>query len=90
MQLVEEIVVVGRQLSGTGMVNSLLEILLGGLVECPPVGTATVSGTIVLATNILEGQGIAIAVYVLHVTAASLVATSLKSHTANQSVYVCL
>ena len=75
--------------SSTRIIDSLLKVSFGSLVKVAPIRATTISRTIVFCTNSLECQGVALSIHTLDVVTTSLIATSLKSHTANQTIHVC-
>ena len=77
----------GDQLGGAGIVDNGLEVGLGDVVERSPVGTASVSGSVILLTHGFESQRVTIAVGTgREVTTTCLISTSLESETANEAI----
>ena len=93
MKLFEEILVGVAELAAVGcrawvdgdeccrsrMVDGCLEIGLGNLVKVLPVGTAAIVGVVVGSANSLKGEGAALAVDIVDISATGLVATGLES-----------
>ena len=77
----------GDQLSSSGIVDNCLEMRLGNIVERNPVGTTSVSGSVILLTHGFESQRVTIAVGTgREVTTTCLISTSLESETANEAI----
>lgn len=70
------------------IINGFLEVGLGSVVKVLPVRTAAIFCTGVGCSHGLEGERIALTIYSLDVATASLIASCLQSHAANESVYV--
>ena len=79
----------GVELGCSRVVDDSLEILSGNLVEVLPVGTASEGSAVVLGSHGLEGQGVALTVGTWsEVTAADLIAGSLKGDTSDESLNI--
>ena len=72
----------------SGIIDGFLEVGLGSVVKVLPVSTATIFSTSIGCSHGLEGERIALTIYSLDVATASLIASCLQSHAANESVDV--